>query len=626
MSIFFSIPWATDKNIGNAYNKVMESLPSDDDFACFIDGDAMLLQPFFGKQIEDCIAKYPDCGIFTCKTNRIQCKWQQEGDWDSNDIAKHREYAQKLCLEHYADCDLAPRVEQGHLLGGVLMCIKKSVWKKMGGFKQGLLGVDNELHISAQEHNEPIRVMKGVYVYHWYRGGDVSNKAHLALSQDAPQSPIRKTLEERQNARFVNRRGIPLQRDRRVIGRQAPELNTVRPTQERGYERTELINDLILKHGYTSYLEIGVQNPNSNFNHVVATHKVGVDPDPKANATLTLTSDDFFAKNTKKFDIIFIDGLHESTQVIQDIKNSFSALKEGGTILVHDCLPTTKEMQQVPRIARTWTGDVWKAILHFRSYHNYSIEILDIETGIGVLKRGTQETISIKNPTYENFVKYKHEWFKIVPYKPLKKVIYSAIIGDYDEPISHELPFGWTYKLFTDNRNIKGDCVTYIDVPSDLSPTKFARKIKILPWEYIDFDICLWVDGNTRFKKEEIWNLAKHDFVASSHPMRNCLYEEGEKIVELQKDNKEMVDRVLERYEKDGFPKDYGLIASHAIIRKNTEQNKNLCTEWWKEVRGYSHRDQLSFGYVLWKNPIDIHLVPFKTIFTTVSIHRKKQL
>jgi len=620
MAIYINIPWDTEKNIGRAYNRFMETLPSDNDFAVFLDGDAMFLQPFFGKQIEDCIARYPESGIFTCKTNRLQSKWQQEGDWDSNDIAFHREHANKLCLEHYADCERAPSVAQGHLLGGVLICIKKATWKKIGGFKEGLLGVDNELHISADEHKEPIMVMKGVYVYHWYRGGDVMNKAHLAQAKDAVQSPIRKTLEERQSQRFVNRRGVPLQRGVRKA------TTSVSTNKGAGYERTELINDLILKHKYNSYLEIGVQNTKSNFDHIIAGHKVGVDPDPKAGATFALASDDFFKQNKSKFDIVFIDGLHESDQVIKDIKNSFAVLKDGGTILVHDCLPTTKEMQQVPRISRTWTGDVWKAILHFRSYHNYSIEILDIETGIAVLKKGIQETISVKNPTYEDFVKNKHTWFKIVPYKPLKKIIYSAIIGDYDEPITHDLPNGWEYILFTDNRNITGSNVRYVDVPKDVSPVKFARKIKILPWEYFDFDYCLWIDGNTKFQKEEIWKLAKHDFVASSHPMRNDIYEEGEKIVELHKDTRETVDRVLKRYRNEGFPENFGLIASHAIIRKNTEQNKTLSYMWWDEVQQHSHRDQLSFGYVLWKYPIDMHLVGFKTIFTTVSIHRKRQV
>ena len=37
------------KNIGCAYNKFMEILPSDDDFACFIDHDAMFLQMIFLK-------------------------------------------------------------------------------------------------------------------------------------------------------------------------------------------------------------------------------------------------------------------------------------------------------------------------------------------------------------------------------------------------------------------------------------------------------------------------------------------------------------------------------------------------------------------------------------------------
>ena len=52
-----------------------------------------------------------------------------------------------------------------------------------------------------------------------------------------------------------------------------------------------------------------------------------------------MTSDDFFRDNKEKFDLIFIDGLHETNQVDRDIENSLKFINKGGTILLHDCLP-----------------------------------------------------------------------------------------------------------------------------------------------------------------------------------------------------------------------------------------------------------------------------------------------
>lgn len=63
-----------------------------------------------------------------------------------------------------------------------------------------------------------------------------------------------------------------------------------------------------------------------------------------------MNSDNFFKKYpTKKYDIIFIDGLHESEQVSKDIHNSVNALNERGVIIIHDYNPETKEAQIVPR-------------------------------------------------------------------------------------------------------------------------------------------------------------------------------------------------------------------------------------------------------------------------------------
>lgn len=108
--------------------------------------------------------------------------------------------------------------------------------------------------------------------------------------------------------------------------------------------RTQIINNFIEKYNYKNYLEIGVQ-AGVNFRKVKCKRKVGVDPDKKSAATIKKTSDDFFKDNQEKFDIIFIDGLHLQEQVIRDCINALKFLNEGGTIIWHDCLPTTEKMQ-----------------------------------------------------------------------------------------------------------------------------------------------------------------------------------------------------------------------------------------------------------------------------------------
>jgi len=106
--------------------------------------------------------------------------------------------------------------------------------------------------------------------------------------------------------------------------------------------RTEIINALIEKHDYKSFLEIGVNN-GINMKGVECKDKIGVDPAPtpegEAYTTHKMTSDDYFLTNVRKFYIIFVDGLHHADQVYKDIKNGLDHLNKGGAIVCHDMSP-----------------------------------------------------------------------------------------------------------------------------------------------------------------------------------------------------------------------------------------------------------------------------------------------
>lgn len=48
------------------------------------------------------------------------------------------------------------------------------------------------------------------------------------------------------------------------------------------------------------------------------------------------TSDDFFLKNKKKFNFIYVDGCHEIDYIDRDIRNSFKCLEIGGILWMDD--------------------------------------------------------------------------------------------------------------------------------------------------------------------------------------------------------------------------------------------------------------------------------------------------
>lgn len=180
--------------------------------------------------------------------------------------------------------------------------------------------------------------------------------------------------------------------------------------------RTEIINYLIKKYGYKSYLEIGIAWK-GNFDLIECEKKTGVDPG--YDTDYRMSSDEFFKINKDVYDIVFIDGLHHWEQVTRDFINMTGCLKIGGIILLHDCLPTCKEHQgrkHHPIVGQTaWTGDVWKAIVQLRA-DGWDIKTINTDWGISIYRAITlKEKRSIDlELSWENFEKMKDKWLDIM--------------------------------------------------------------------------------------------------------------------------------------------------------------------------------------------------------------------
>ncbi|MEL7423231.1 MAG: class I SAM-dependent methyltransferase [Bacteroidota bacterium] len=206
--------------------------------------------------------------------------------------------------------------------------------------------------------------------------------------------------------------------------------------------RTEIINFLLsLTKGDTSYLEIGVRNPDHNFNHIIADKKHSVDPGIafKANPVdFTMTSDVFFQKLSKnevlsndiKFDVIFIDGLHLAEQVDRDIENALKYVKEDGFIVLHDCNPPSEwhareqhNYRYTP--ARSfWNGTTWKAFLKWRCNASVYSCCVDSDWGVGILAKKHQigNHIAELNPFFEFYMlaENREKLLNLIDFQTLK--------------------------------------------------------------------------------------------------------------------------------------------------------------------------------------------------------------
>jgi hypothetical protein len=191
--------------------------------------------------------------------------------------------------------------------------------------------------------------------------------------------------------------------------------------------RYVLINEVIKKYNYQSYLEIGCKNDEC-FKRIDCRKKVGVDP--VLGGTIRKTSDDFFASNKDKFDCIFLDGLHRYAQVKKDILESIEFLNDNGVILVHDCLPNNIELHSIPREQDVWNGDVWKAFVEARTRLDIDSAVCLIDEGVGVIKKRKNSNIlrfdgkfDFSKIKFSDFAKNYVTWLRPVEFNDIFKFL-----------------------------------------------------------------------------------------------------------------------------------------------------------------------------------------------------------
>jgi hypothetical protein len=166
--------------------------------------------------------------------------------------------------------------------------------------------------------------------------------------------------------------------------------------------RYEVINKIIKDKGFKKYLEIGVYTGQC-IREINVEMKHGVDPGSEGHVapevTHMMTSNEFFYEVDKdfKYDIIFIDGLHHSEQVDEDIKNALFHLVDGGVIVLHDCNPEEELHTLVPRVSGIWHGDVYKSVLKFRKKGLHTFFTVDTDSGCGVIVKDNKSYV-LENP------------------------------------------------------------------------------------------------------------------------------------------------------------------------------------------------------------------------------------
>ena len=198
-----------------------------------------------------------------------------------------------------------------------------------------------------------------------------------------------------------------------------------------------------------------------------------------------------------------------------------------------------------------------------------------------------------------------------------KRIIYTSVFGGYDNVVEQGSD-GWDWKCFSED--------THIPIYEDNN--RNAKRFKVLPHRYLkDYEYSVFIDGNMSVRgdlNELVDRYLKDSNVAFfSHSNnhldgRNCPYDEARTIFQLgdknmkatpdrgmlnYKDNPFVIEKQMNRYIDEGFPKNNGLITGMVILRRHNEADCiQTMEDWWTEIKYNSKRDQLSFNYSAWKN------------------------
>lgn len=181
-----------------------------------------------------------------------------------------------------------------------------------------------------------------------------------------------------------------------------------------------LINDLISDLNYKSYLELGV-SVGESWKLISCENKIGVDNNINVanefDGVVHSTTDDYFLNNQNKFDLIYIDALHEKNQVYKDFKNSFNALNDSGIIIFHDINPL-----DISQTHFNSSGDIFELWIELsNTYKVYTIKGTAGDS-VGVFIKSENSKfidIEVKDYTYQFFSENRERFISYLNYEEI---------------------------------------------------------------------------------------------------------------------------------------------------------------------------------------------------------------
>jgi hypothetical protein len=188
----------------------------------------------------------------------------------------------------------------------------------------------------------------------------------------------------------------------------------------------------------------------------------------------------------------------------------------------------------------------------------------------------------------------------------------TAVFGGYDT--LHPLPDGHGFDravCVTDDPAVSAEGWEIVHAPSSEDYRLAAKGPKLTPFDFVDDDSVVWVDGSVvivdiAFRDFCVAALRRFELVTFIHPQdRDCLFQEAEYCQDWPQNLYMPLREQTAYYRSMGMPEHFGLYECAVIAWKRTERAMNFGAAWLAENRRWSTRDQVSLPYLLWSMPLD---------------------
>ena len=241
-----------------------------------------------------------------------------------------------------------------------------------------------------------------------------------------------------------------------------------------------------------------------------------------------------------------------------------------------------------------------------------------------------------KNSSYLNFDrenKTDYEYDGVIPKDSRKVIVYSCMIGNYDNVTSFKKQRGYDYILFTD-QNIKNTNWTIFPIPDEVlklnvSDIKKQRYMKIHPHKFFkNYDLSLYIDPNYEITGDLddylINTLNPLDHIYIPHlQFGKGMKQAIDKAIEKKLDDVSLLKHVMDRYNQSKLLDKTGIVNAGLIIRKHhTEDCIKLMERWWEEVRDYSHVDNFAFDYAGYMTGVRYLYTSYQFALFYFKVHR----